>query len=167
MAFMVKILSGGQTGVDRAALDAAIEKSIPCGGWCPKGGWAEDMKRPPGLLALYPMLQETPLGDPVQRTEWNVRDSEALMVLLDHRGSSSAGTERAILHAHALGRPVLVLDLDKGGDTDRAMAYLRASGEQGVVCIAGPRESEAAGIYQDAREFLRGVFDRLSKIGAV
>src|SRR5512135_1417147 len=45
-ALMVKILSGGQTGVDRAALDAALEKGIPCGGWCPKGGWAEDMARP-------------------------------------------------------------------------------------------------------------------------
>ncbi|HEY6920163.1 MAG TPA: putative molybdenum carrier protein, partial [Methyloceanibacter sp.] len=70
---MVKILSGGQTGVDRAALDAAIERGIACGGWCPKGGWAEDMPRPPGVLARYPMLQETPLGDHVQRTEWNVR----------------------------------------------------------------------------------------------
>src|SRR5581483_11936953 len=67
-AFMVKILSGGQTGVDRAALDAAITRGLPCGGWCPKGGWAEDMPGPPGLLALYPMLQETPLGDPAQRT---------------------------------------------------------------------------------------------------
>ena len=121
----MKILSGGQTGVDRAALDAAIEKGIPCGGWCPKGGWAEDMPRPPGLLAAYPMLQETPLGDPVQRTEWNVRDSEMLLVLLDNRGLNSSGTERAILHAHALGRPVLVIDLDRSGDVDRAMAALR------------------------------------------
>jgi hypothetical protein len=88
---MVNILSGGQTGVDRAALDAAIERGIACGGWCPKGGWAEDMPRPPGVLALYPMLQETPLGDHVQRTEWNVRDSDALMVLLDDHGLCSSG----------------------------------------------------------------------------
>lgn len=158
---MVKILSGGQSGVDRAALDAAIEKGIPCGGWCPKGGWAEDMPRPPGLLALYPMLQETPLGDPAQRTEWNVRDSETLLVLLDNRGLNSSGTERAIVHAHALGRPVLVIDLDRSGDVERAVKCLLACGEQGVVCIAGPRESEAPGIYGEARDFLARVFDRL------
>ena len=74
---MLKLLSGGQTGVDRAALDAAIDKGVACGGWCPKGGWAEDMPRPPGPLAFYPMLQETPLSDPIQRTEWNVRDNRA------------------------------------------------------------------------------------------
>ena len=159
---MVKILSGGQTGVDRAALDAAIEKEIPCGGWCPKGGWAEDMPRPPGLVALYPMLQETPLGDPAQRTEWNVRDSEMLMVLLDHRGLCSTGTEHAILHAQALGHPVLVIDLDKAEDFERAVSCLREGEEVNrAVCIAGPRESEAPGIYGEARDFLCRVFDRL------
>ncbi|HAH64402.1 MAG TPA: hypothetical protein DCL72_02745, partial [Rhizobiales bacterium] len=54
---MLKIVSGGQTGVDRAALDVATEKNIPYGGWCPKGGWAEDLQDPPGLLALYPNLR--------------------------------------------------------------------------------------------------------------
>ena len=46
----MKIISGGQTGVDRAALDVAIERGVPWGGWCPKGGWAEDFPEPPGLL---------------------------------------------------------------------------------------------------------------------
>ena len=160
---MVKILSGGQTGVDRAALDAAIEKGIPCGGWCPKGGWAEDMPRPPGVLALYPMLQETPLGDPVERTEWNVRDSDALMVLLDNRGLCSTGTERAILLAHELGRPVLVLDVTRSSGVGRAVSCLRASGEgERIVCIAGPRESEAPGICALAKAFLLAAFDTLS-----
>ncbi|MGZ5849817.1 MAG: YpsA SLOG family protein [Methyloceanibacter sp.] len=159
---MLKILSGGQTGVDRAALDAAIEKGIACGGWCPKGGWAEDMPQPLGLIALYPMLQETPLADPVQRTEWNVRDSDLLLVLLDHRGLNSSGTERAILHARAMGRGVLVLDLDGRGDIDRALACFReCREEQRVVCIAGPRQSEAPGIYEATRDFLCRVFDRL------
>ncbi len=173
----MKILSGGQTGGRSCRTRAAaIEKGIACGGWCPKGGWAEDMPRPPGLLALYPMLQETPLGDPAQRTEWNVRDSETLMVLFDNRGLNSTGTERAILHAHALSRPVLVVDLDRSGDVDRAVACLR-EGEgtnrimwavracllacSGIVCIAGSRESEAPGIYGEARDFLARVFDRL------
>jgi Circularly permutated YpsA SLOG family len=159
---MLKIVSGGQTGVDRAALDAAIEKSIAWGGWCPKGGWAEDMPRPPGLLALFPMLRETPLGDPVQRTEWNVRDSNVLLVLLDHRGLSSVGTERAILHARELGRPVLVLDVMRPEDIDRAVACFREGRETDrVVCIAGPRESEAPGIYRAARAFLGEALGRL------
>ena len=157
---MVKILSGGQTGVDRAALDAALEEGIPCGGWCPKGGWAEDMPSPPGLLALYPMLRETPLGDPIQRTEWNVRDSDTLMVLLDNRGLNSAGTERAILHAHALDHPVVVLDLDRAKDFERAVSYL-CDRKDITVCIAGPREREAQGIYLRASDFLVRVFGRL------
>ena len=71
------IVSGGQTGVDRAALDAAIARGIAYGGWCPQGGWAEDCPEPPGVLARYPLLRETPSADPAQRTEWNVRDSDA------------------------------------------------------------------------------------------
>jgi putative molybdenum carrier protein len=58
-----KIVSGGQTGVDRAALDAAIELGIEYGGWCPKGGWAEDHVIPPGVLVLYPKLTATPLAE--------------------------------------------------------------------------------------------------------
>ena len=79
-SLMLKIVSGGQTGVDRAALDVAIERGIAYGGWCPKGCWAEDMPNPPGLLSRYPDLRETPEADPSQRTEWNVRDTDRLMV---------------------------------------------------------------------------------------
>jgi hypothetical protein len=101
------------------------------------------MPRPPGVLALYPMLQETPLGDHVQRTEWNVRDSDALMVLLDDHGLCSRGTERAILFARELGHPVLILDVGSD-DVSHAVSCLRASGEaERIVCIAGPRECEA------------------------
>jgi len=67
----MEIISGGQTGVDRAALDVAIERGMAWGGWCPKGGWAEDFPDPPGLLAKYPHLKETAHSHPLQRTEWN------------------------------------------------------------------------------------------------
>jgi hypothetical protein len=80
---MLTILSGGQTGVDRAALDVAIKLGIRYGGWCPKGGWAEDRPGPPGVLALYAGLRETPDTDPRQRTEWNARDCDRLMVLVN------------------------------------------------------------------------------------
>ena len=65
-----RIRSGGQTGVDRAALDAAVLTGRPYEGWCPKGGWAEDFLRPPGLLTIYPHLMETPSESPEQRTDW-------------------------------------------------------------------------------------------------
>ena len=77
-----RIRSGGQTGVDRAALDAAVLTGRPYEGWCPKGGGAEDFLRPPGLLTKYPRLMETPSESPEQRTEWNVRDSAATVVFV-------------------------------------------------------------------------------------
>ena len=73
---LAKIVSGGQTGVDRAALDVALDLSLPCGGWCPKGRKAED-----GPIAAHYPLTETPLDSYPQRTEWNVRDSDGTLVL--------------------------------------------------------------------------------------
>ena len=157
---MLKIVSGGQTGVDRAALDVAIDKGVAYGGWCPKGGWAEGLPDPPGLLDRYDRLQQTPLADPAQRTEWNVRDSDRLMLLLDRRGLASTGTEHAIVCAHEFGKPILVIDLDEGGEVERALAWLHQGEELDLVlCIAGPRESEAPGIYAKARDFLRAALD--------
>lgn len=150
----MRILSGGQTGVDRAALDAAVEKRLSYGGWCPKGGRAEDMPEPPGLLALYPHLRETPLTEPAQRTEWNVRDADRLMILVDSSGIVvSKGTEAAREHARRLGKPCIVLDVDSGGALKLARAFL-GEGQAFSVCIAGPRESEAPCIYSKARAFL-------------
>src|SRR5229473_2876346 len=70
-----KIVSGGQTGADRAALDFAIAHQIPHGGWCPKGRKCED-----GTLADRYELKETPSNDYPQRTEWNVRDSDGTVI---------------------------------------------------------------------------------------
>jgi Circularly permutated YpsA SLOG family len=93
----MKIISGGQSGVDRAALDVAIERGLDWGGWCPKGGWAEDFPEPPGLLAKYPHLKETEQSHPLQRTEWNVRDSNASLIITDGKGlAPSIGTGRAL-----------------------------------------------------------------------
>jgi hypothetical protein len=158
MTLQITILSGGQTGVDRAALDAAIEKGIAYRGWCPKGGWAEDLPEPPGLLARYKRLRETPETDPAERTRWNVRDSDRLLVLTDSSGATvSKGTELARDHALKLGRPCLVLDLDAREALVEARAFLGEGGEGAAICIAGPRESEAPGIYAKARSFLRQV----------
>jgi hypothetical protein len=159
MARRLTILSGGQTGVDRAALDVAIEAGIPYGGWCPKGGWAEDLPRRPGLLAVYPHLQATPRAEPMQRTEWNVRDADRLMLLVDGAGLQvSPGSEAARNFAATMGKPHIVLDL--GADNALAPARAFLGEEATTLCIAGPRESEAPGIYAKAHQFLSRLFDR-------
>lgn len=160
MVRQVKIVSGGQTGVDRAALDAAIEKGLAYAGWCPRGGWAEDLPEPPGLLAIYPQLRETPQADPAQRTEWNVCDSDGLMVLVDRRGLSlSKGTERALGFAERRGKPFIVIDLDGDGVMAQARAWLADRQAPFALCIGGPRESEAPGIYAKARSFLSALLE--------
>jgi Circularly permutated YpsA SLOG family len=155
----MKLLSGGQSGVDRAVLDVAIERGIDYGGWCPKGGWAEDLPEPPGLLAKYPQLKETPLADPVQRTEWNVRDADACMILIEAGGVEvSKGTALARELAHRHRKPLLVVDLAAPETVDSATLWLRFQqrrvGAKLALAIGGPRQSEAPGIYARAKTFI-------------
>jgi hypothetical protein len=160
----MKIVSGGQTGVDRAAIDVAIERGMSWGGWCPKGGWAEDLPDPPGLLNKYSKLRETPLSQPEQRTEWNVRDSDAVLVVVDRKGlAASKGTRRAQDWADHYGKPLLVID---AGQPDAAMQvaqWLHAQrerfGAHMTLGVGGPRESEAPGIYKSTRLLMTGVLD--------
>ena len=152
----MKIISGGQTGVDRAALDVAIERQMAWGGWCPKGGWAEDLPNPPGLLARYAKLKETPLPHPLQRTRWNVRDSDATLIITDHDGMSvSIGTMRAHHCAHRYAKPLLVVQASAPEAADQAATWLRAQrerfGPHMTLGVGGPRESEAPGIYAQAK----------------
>jgi Circularly permutated YpsA SLOG family len=159
---MMTIVSGGQTGVDRAALDAAIEMGIHYRGWCPKGHWAEDQPQSPDVLARYQNLRETPAADPLQRTEWNVRDSDRLLVLIDYAGLSvSTGTEAAIRAASRLGKPHIVINLDAEDPVAKALAWLEPKSVDIAICIAGPRESEAPGIYFRATVFLKALFSRV------
>jgi hypothetical protein len=158
----MKIISGGQTGVDRAALDVAIERGLEWGGWCPKGGWAEDLPNPPGVLTRYPKLKETPLPNPVQRTEWNVRDSDAALIITDAHGLvASIGTRRAHQWAHQHGKPELIVDAMDGRACDHVVAWLREQtkrfGPHMTLSIGGPRESEAPGIYAGARTLIARV----------
>jgi hypothetical protein len=153
-----KVVSGGQTGVDRAALDAAQAAGLACGGWCPRGRKAEDG----AIAASYP-LHETPSDDYAERTEWNVRDSDATLVLT--RGQPSPGTALTIDLARRLGRPVLVLDL---GDAPEPAAVRRFVDETavGVLNVAGPRESQRPGIGAEARVFLERAFRLLTSTRA-
>lgn len=144
-----KVTSGGQTGVDRAALDVALEKGVPTGGWCPKGRRAED-----GLLAARYPLTETPTDEYRQRTEWNVRNSDGTLVLT--RGTPTEGTAYTIEVAKKLGKPCLVLDLDEAPSESTVKAWAKANKVR-VLNVAGPRESKCPGIYAQAAEFLRNV----------
>jgi hypothetical protein len=136
-----RLVSGGQTGVDRAALDVALRLGIPCGGWCPAGRWAEDGPIPP----LYP-LRETPSADPAQRTAWNVRDSDATLILL--RGEAAGGTKHTLDEARSMNRPLFIHDL--GAPPTLALAAWLESAAVRTLNVAGPRESECPGIYAEA-----------------
>jgi hypothetical protein len=160
----ISIRTGGQTGVDRAALDFALSLGLNYGGWCPRGGWAEDFPIPPGLLAKYPRLTETPSDTQEQRTTWNVRDSHGTLVLIHgnelNRSPGTVFTRQAAELVFL--RPCLIVDLLQSSSVDRASEWLaRTTGAldipEFVLNIAGPRESEAPGIYADAGGFLTGL----------
>ena len=153
MARISRVVSGGQTGVDRAALEWALAAGVPYGGWCPKGGWAEDFPDPPGLLAVYPDLTETPSADPAQRTAWNVRDSDAT-IMIRTSSSASPGTDFTVDEACRQGKPLLELDPERSDSQDRLIAFIDGLGAGRSVNIAGPRESESPGIGERARALL-------------
>lgn len=145
----MKIVSGGQTGVDRAALDVALELGIPCGGWCPAGRWAEDGPIDP----RYP-LAETPSADPAERTEWNVRDSDATLLLT--AGGESPGTALTRDVARRLGKPVYVLHAGSPEDVGMFRRWLQVANVR-TLNVAGSRESESPGIHAEALRVLRAL----------
>jgi len=141
------IVSGGQTGVDRAALDVALELGLNCGGWCPRGRRAEDGPIP----NRYP-LHETPSPYYPVRTRCNVRDSDATLVLT--RGRPDRGTKLTCVVAERLKKPLLVLDLNKPVRCNHVHKWMTDH----RVCalnVAGPRESSQPGIQAQAADILR------------
>ena len=158
-----RIRSGGQTGVDRAALDAALAAGLPYEGWCPKGGLAEDFFEPPGLIAKYPCLKETPRTDPRQRTEWNVRDSALTVVLVPHGQFCSPGTDFTIACAKKLGKPCMIihyLDTHAKEQLLQIIASLNEN-EDASINFAGPREGEHKGAYAFCLPLLTRAFGAL------
>ncbi len=147
----LRIVSGGQTGVDRAALDAAVCAGLAIGGWCPRNRRAED-----GIIpARYP-LTETPSGTYAERTEWNVRDSDATLIV----GSlgDSRGTAQTREFARQYGRPCLELEPEQHAKVDTIVDWMRSENIR-VLNVAGPRESERPGIYEQARSLLDRLFE--------
>jgi hypothetical protein len=139
------VVSGGQTGVDRAALDVALALGLACGGWCPRGRRAEDGPLP----ARYP-LRETPSAEYPQRTEWNVRDSDGTLIL--HDGRLDRGTALTERLARRQGRPHLILDLGAARPAE-ARRWIDAHGLS-ILNVAGPRESRRPGVQARAAAWL-------------
>jgi hypothetical protein len=149
-----KIISGGQTGVDRAALDAAISCKIPHGGWCPKGRKAED-----GLIEEIYLLEETPSDDYSQRTEWNVRDSDGTLIIVN--ASPMGGTALTIQLAITLSKPYLVFDASVNKNLYEIIQWLKENNIS-TLNVAGPRASQADNIYNITFEIMKEVINHFT-----
>jgi len=152
-----KVISGGQTGVDRAALDAAMDSGLEVGGWCPRGRKALDGVIP----AKYP-LTETKGASYQTRTKWNVRDSDATLILC--LGEPSGGTALTIKQSEKLGKPFYVHKLNSeygtyvGGEDFGSVGYGLSCQNIQVLNVAGPREGKYFPVYAQAHSFLTGLF---------
>lgn len=147
MNVLSKIVSGGQTGVDRAALDVAIYLEIPHGGWCPQGRRSED-----GTIPLEYALRETKERDYSVRTERNVIDSDGTLIL--YQAKLTGGTELTFRLTKKHRRPCLCVDLAAVDESPPSLCHWIATHNIGVLNVAGPRESTTDGIGQRAESFL-------------
>ena len=148
---IAKIISGGQTGVDRAALDSAIALQIPHGGWCTAGRKAEDGKIPERY-----MLVELDSPEYDERTRKNVDDSDGTLIL--NRGMLEGGTALTLIFTRYLSKPVMIVDLDNPPEQQEIRNWLMDN--QIKRCnVAGPRESKRPGIYRLACHFLHSLLD--------
>jgi predicted Rossmann-fold nucleotide-binding protein len=149
----MKIISGAQTGVDRAALDAAIDQGIDHGGWCPNGRLAED-----GIISDKYNLIETPSSRYDERTEWNVRDSDATLIITFHE--PSGGTAYTIRMCGKHNKPCLIVRVDDDKIVSNAIDWIGTHKIE-TLNIAGPRESTCPGIYQKVLAVMGNLFQRM------
>ena len=148
----LRVVSGGQTGVDRGALDAALRLGVPCGGWCPAGRLAEDGVIP----ARYPVTELAGAGYG-ERTRKNVEDSDGTLIVTF--GHASGGTAYTIEVCGKLGRPHLIVDAASGTleeAVNRAVRFVRDEGI-GHLNVAGPRASGEPRAHEYAYALVRDV----------
>ncbi|MBL7137673.1 MAG: putative molybdenum carrier protein [Bacteroidales bacterium] len=147
-----QIISGGQTGVDRASLDFASSHNIPCSGFCPKGRLAEDGRIPD----IYP-LKETETSDFGDRTEKNILASDGILIL--HHGPMAGGTLYTYQFAKSNGKPLLCLDMQKPISIEPVHEWIKLNKIRNLN-IAGPRENQHPGIYLDSLALLKLLFQK-------
>ncbi|MCW8885889.1 MAG: putative molybdenum carrier protein [Motiliproteus sp.] len=154
-----KIISGGQTGADRGAWDAALTTDIPIGGWVPLGRIAED-----GVIAeKYAGIRETDSTDVAIRTENNVIDADGTLIL--SHGIIRGGTEHTLLCAKSHGKPFKLINLAEQKPPS-AVVEIRAWLQEyaiSVLNVAGPRHSEDPFIYDDTYQLMSKLFDSYRK----
>jgi hypothetical protein len=151
-----KIVSGGQTGVDRGALDAALELNIPCGGWCPEGRKAED-----GVIPEQYPLEEMKDADYRDRTRQNVLDSDASAII--YFGEIEGGTEQTLDDCVQNGRPYQLIDGSEmqPGQAAKVLAdFVRQRGAV-VLNVAGPRASKNPRGHRYAQDTVRLLVEAL------
>ncbi len=152
-----RIVSGGQTGADRAGLDAAIACGIPHGGWCPKGRTAED-----GVIPERYQLTETEGVSYLARTERNVKQSDGTVIFT--LGELAGGSLRTVDFARRHRKPWKHIQLGGIGDEQAAEALRRFVTEQGikVLNVAGSSESREPGLHQRVQAVVRLTNDKFS-----
>jgi hypothetical protein len=150
-AVTLRIVSGGQTGADRASLDFALARGWPRGGWCPHGRRTET-----GTLEARYQLRETPSDDYRQRTEWNVRDSDGTVIfsLAPQLTGGSAATAECARH---LGKPWLHLTPATPRAAHRLVEFVTVHGIK-TLNVAGPRASEEPAVDVFVRRMLEEAF---------
>lgn len=149
-----RIISGGQTGADRAGLDVALELGLEAGGYCPRGRRAED-----GIIPEKYPLTELPTPSYPPRTAANVRAADATLIFT--LGAPDRGTALTLRIAAQAKKPVLTLDLSELGDhaaAERLTGWLALEKPE-ILNVAGSRESKAPGLYARVRSVLRAVLE--------
>ena len=142
----IKIITGGQTGVDRATLDFALCNDIYCGGWCPRGRVAED-----GFIPQYYPLTESYSLEYRVRTEQNVVECDAVLIIV--YDELDEGSMRTMELAHTFFKPVFVWKLGVNRNYSQFTAWLENKNIR-VLNVAGPRLSNAPGIYEATLDLL-------------
>ncbi len=153
-----KIISGGQTGVDRGALDACLELNFPCGGWCAAGRTAEDGP----ISVLYPLIElRSPYYD--DRTRRNIVESDATLIISE--GKLSGGTLLTANYAKQIGRPVFIFELSPffiDNTFEDLLDFLEAYHVQ-TLNVAGPRASQSDKAYENSNHIVKLLIRKATK----
>lgn len=156
-----KIISGGQTGVDQAALFSASQNGFDVGGWCPKGGLDENGRCISGQYGL----RQTETADPDERTKRNIDDSDGTLIVVPVWPLPTYiqdGTRLTYAYTEAQGKPYLIIALsDSNDDNIDTIRQWLVSHKICILNIGGPRESSSPGIYKDSSAFFNALFMQL------